>query len=78
MSPPTVVLLDVQMPVLDGWQTQAALREQRVDLPVVFMSAANRARHEAARHQAAGYLAKPFDITDLLDAVERFVPAAGT
>ena len=75
-SPPTVVLLDLQMPVLDGWQTQAALRQQRPDIPVVFMTAGNRTQHEAAHHQAAGYLAKPFDITDLLDTVERFVAAS--
>ena len=75
-SPPAVVLLDLQMPVLDGWQTQAALRQQRPDIPVVFMTAGNRAKHEAERHQAAGYLAKPFDITHLLDTVERFVAAS--
>ena len=75
-QPPAMVLLDLQMPVLDGWQTQARLREVRPELPVVFMTAGNRARVEAEKHHAAGYLAKPFNLVDLLDTVERFATAS--
>ena len=71
-SPPTVVLLDLQMPVLDGWAVQAQLRENRPDIPVVLMTAGYRARQEATRHGAAAYLTKPFDIDDLVTTVERF------
>ena len=74
-QPPAMVLLDLQMPVLDGWQTQARLRQERPELPVVFMTAGNRARVEAEKHHAAGYLAKPFNVTDLIDTVERFAEA---
>jgi DNA-binding response OmpR family regulator len=35
-----------------------------------------RGREEARRHHAAGYLAKPFDLNELLEAVARFTPAA--
>ena len=69
---PAVVLLDLQMPVLNGWQTQAVLRAEHPELSVVFMTAEHRAHTEAQQHQAAGYLAKPFDIGDLLDTVGRF------
>ncbi len=39
------------------------------------MTAGYNARDEALRHHAAGYLAKPFDVEDLLDVVRRCVPA---
>ena len=76
VSPPDVVLLDLNMPVLDGWQTHARLREQQLAIPVVYMTAGQRAQHEAERHQAAGYLAKPFDLAHLLATVERFASAS--
>ena len=75
-SAPALVLLDLQMPVIDGWQVQARLRTERPEVPVVVMTAGRHARLEAAQHRAAGYLGKPFDIADLLDTIERFVPAS--
>jgi two-component system, NtrC family, response regulator AtoC len=69
---PAVVLLDLNMPVMDGWQLLSRLRELGLDVPVVFMTAGGRAREEAERLQVAGYLAKPFDVTRLLDTVARF------
>ena len=53
---PGLVLLDLQMPVMDGWQVHERLRRARVRVPVVFMSARHDARTEALRHHAAGYL----------------------
>jgi DNA-binding NtrC family response regulator len=42
------------------------------------MTAAYRARVEAERHRVAGFLAKPFDVDDLLAVVARCVaPAEG-
>src|SRR5438552_1092494 len=62
---PELVLLDLRMPGMDGWEVQARLREVDPDLPVVFMTAAPRARVEAETHHAAGYLGKPFDLDSL-------------
>jgi CheY-like chemotaxis protein len=70
--PPSVVLLDLQMPVMSGWELVARLRDIPVAVPVVFMTAGHRAEQEAERHQVAGYLAKPFDLDTLYDVVERF------
>lgn len=72
---PVVVLLDLQMPIMSGWEVLARLREAGVTVPVVFMTAGYRARTEAERHGADGYVAKPFELTDLLAVVERFAPA---
>src|SRR3712207_3813658 len=64
---PALVLLDMRMPVLSGWDVARELRDRRVDVPVVVMTAAQDARAWAREISAAGYLAKPFDIGDLLD-----------
>jgi DNA-binding NtrC family response regulator len=40
-------------------------------VPIVVMTAGYRAKSEAERHGAAGHLAKPFDLDDLLATVER-------
>jgi two-component system OmpR family response regulator len=74
LDPPAVVLLDLSMPGMDGYQTQAALRAQTPDVPVVFMSTRDRVWREAAAHQAAGALPKPFDVDLVLDTVARFIP----
>ena len=71
---PALVLLDLQMPVMSGWELLAHLRADQVAVPVVFMTAGYRAQAEAERHHADGYLAKPFELAELVAVVERFVP----
>lgn len=68
---PAVVLLDLQMPVLTGWDVMTRLREEGATVPVVVMTAGYRAQAEAAAHKAAGYLAKPFELDDVLSVVGR-------
>jgi two-component system chemotaxis response regulator CheY len=68
---PSVVLLDMRMPVLDGWGVVRSLKEQGRSVPILVMTAAQDARKWAEEVGAAGYVAKPFDLPDLLDAVER-------
>lgn len=68
---PRLVLLDMRMPVLDGWGFARTLRDQGVYLPILVMTAAQDARLWAQEIGAAGFVAKPFDLTDLLSAVER-------
>jgi CheY-like chemotaxis protein len=68
---PSLVLLDMRMPVMDGWGFVRALHEQGRRLPILVMTAAQDARKWAEEVGAAGYVAKPFDLLELLDAVER-------
>jgi CheY-like chemotaxis protein len=70
---PALVLLDMRMPVLDGWGFARALHDRGIVLPIVVMTAAQDARRWAAEIHAAGYVAKPFDITTLLAAVEQLL-----
>lgn len=71
---PRAVLLDLNMPVMSGWECYANLQELAPDLPVIFMTAADAAG-EARRHHAAGHLAKPFSIDALLAVVQTALAA---
>lgn len=67
---PSMVLLDMRMPVLNGWDFARILDERGIKLPILVMTAAQDARVWAQEIGAAGYLAKPFDLLELLAAVE--------
>jgi two-component system chemotaxis response regulator CheY len=71
---PSVILLDMRMPVLDGWGVARELRGRGFSIPIVVMTAARDARSWAAEIDAHGYLAKPFDLDDLLAAVSGVPP----
>ncbi len=71
---PRLILLDMRMPVLDGWGVAQELRHRGVDIPIVVMTAARDASHWASEIQANGYLAKPFDIEMLLTAIDKATP----
>ncbi len=70
---PSLVLLDVMMPGVDGWSVaeQLAADNETRDIPVVFLSA--RAAHEDRLHAqelgAVGYVVKPFDPLELAGTV---------
>lgn len=68
---PSLVLLDMRMPVLDGWGFARELRRRGLPVPVLVMTAARDAREWAEEIGADGFLAKPFNLPELLDAVER-------
>ena len=74
---PDLIILDIMMPRMDGYQTVAALKtnESTKHIPVVFLSAKAQASDiERGKEQGADdYLTKPFDPSDLLDVVERLV-----
>ena len=72
---PDLILLDLMMPVMDGWtfrQRQLTLRDAAA-IPVVVLSAAHDAPRQGAALQAAAVVAKPFEVNELLDTVGRLV-----
>ncbi len=68
---PGLILLDMRMPVMDGWAFAQALRARGAAPPIVVMTAAQDARRWAQEIGATGYLAKPFELHDLIDVVQR-------
>ena len=72
-SRPALVLLDMRMPVLDGWGVARMLAERGIRVPILVMTAARDGASWASEIGADGYLSKPFGIGDLLDAVRRGV-----
>ena len=74
----SLILLDVQMPEMDGYETAAHIqsRPRTQDIPIIFLTAIDREAHQAYRGYAAGavdFLAKPFDPWVLRAKVEVFV-----
>ena len=70
---PRLILLDLMMPVMDGWQFRA---EQRADpalaeIPVVLTTAVPHTERFNELH-AAAILQKPWDLGELLDIVRRY------
>ncbi len=69
-----VILLDLMMPVMDGWE----FRRQQIshaafaNIPVIVFSTAGRERMRQI--DANDYLAKPVDLDELLERVSRFCP----
>lgn len=75
---PDLIVLDLVMPLMNGTQFIEALRGDVAlrDIPVVLMTAAMPSS-AMSLPAADGYLPKPFELDQLLDAVERFTaPAA--
>jgi two-component system, chemotaxis family, chemotaxis protein CheY len=75
---PRLVLLDMRMPVLDGWGFARALAERNVKLPILVVTAARDARQWAAEIGADGFIAKPFGVKDLIAAVKGLCPDVPT
>jgi two-component system chemotaxis response regulator CheY len=70
-APPSLVVLDMNMPVLDGWGFAAQAQEHGLDPPILVVTATREnAQRAAAAIGAAGYLGKPFELIEFLDAVE--------
>lgn len=72
IEPPAMIVLDVQMPGIDGPTFARELRTRLRHVPLVILTAAPDPKREADRCNAEAYLRKPFHPDDLLRLVERF------
>ena len=77
---PDVILLDIMMPDVDGWETLGRLREEpnARDVPVIIFTAREHTRGpQLARDLGAyAYLRKPFEAEELIDLVSRCAASA--
>lgn len=75
---PCVILLDLMMPLLDGWQTAEQLRRdpELRSIPFAVIAANPRYEADAYRIGAAAWLGKPVEISTLLETVDHLCRAA--
>jgi CheY-like chemotaxis protein len=74
---PDLILLDMRMPVMDGWTFARTYRQQAgPHAPIVVITAATDAGERAAEINADGYLGKPFDLDELLGLVSKYTSHA--
>lgn len=66
---PALVFLDMRMPVMNGWEFAREFRARHGRAaPIVVVTAAENARERAEEIGADGWLAKPFELDDVLRA----------
>ena len=77
---PDLILMDLGMPKMDGYQMIAELRadERLKEIPIVVISAWTAATHRdrAKAAGADGFITKPFELGHILSTVQKYVPSA--
>lgn len=70
---PCLILLDLMMPIMDGWGFCAAQKQDPtlVSIPVIIVSADAHVKRKADEIGVAGSMSKPVKIVDLLEVIER-------
>jgi DNA-binding response OmpR family regulator len=79
-SPPDLVMLDVNMPEMDGYEVCRRLHagERTARLPVIFLSALDETKDKLAAFAAGGrdYVTKPFQVEEVMARVETQITIA--
>ncbi len=76
---PDVILLDMKMPGMDGWEFSRRYRERYDDrAPIIVFTAARDAAKRGADIGAETVLSKPFDLDELVQTVETVLRGIGS
>lgn len=72
---PSLMILDIMMPIMDGYAVAASLKTRglRPQVPVLVLTADRQAAKRASDLGADAYLEKPFALDDLLREVDRII-----
>ena len=70
---PALIILDMRMPLMDGWQFAAEIEARGEHAPILVMTAAEDAHMPAKEIGAAHWIAKPFDVDALIALVRAVV-----
>jgi DNA-binding response OmpR family regulator len=77
---PDLILLDVMLPGIDGWDVAAELASspETREIPILFLSARSDRSDEERGHEVGGlgYIRKPFDPNELIDRVQEVLERA--
>ena len=71
-DPPALIVLDIQMPGVDGPSFARELRMSLKHVPLVILTGVEDPKHEADRCNAEAFLSKPFNAPELVKVVRRF------
>lgn len=71
-SKPHLVLLDLIIPILDGWKFLDLYCEMEAHAPIIVFTTSGQ--FESYSPYVSEFLAKPFNLTTLLDLVTKYVP----
>lgn len=80
-SLPDIVLLDIMMPGMDGWETYKRIKDdvRLKDIPVIILTARNSSFEEVIARERAGvddYITKPFTPQELRERIKRVLTPA--
>jgi CheY-like chemotaxis protein len=74
-----IVLMDIMMPIMDGYETMTAIRKlpDGKDLPIIAVTAkvSDGERQRCLAAGASDYIPKPVNAAELLEAISRWLPA---
>jgi two-component system NtrC family sensor kinase len=70
---PDLIIMDLNMPKMDGLEVLAALRERQVDIPVILTTfyGSEQVAQQAMRLGAVDYVVKPYEVREMLSAVQK-------
>jgi two-component system, cell cycle response regulator DivK len=70
-----LILMDIQMPVMDGYETTQVIRSFRSDLPILAQTSYSMSgdREKSIEAGCTDYISKPIIITDLLDLINKYL-----
>jgi len=71
-----LILMDIQMPIMDGYEATRRIREFDKDVPIIALTA-NAMQDDRKKSEEAGmneHLSKPVDIRELFDVLRRYLP----
>jgi two-component system chemotaxis response regulator CheY len=75
--PPSLILLDMRMPVMDGWEFARRYRQMPgPHAPIIVLTAAVDPADRAQQVKADGFLAKPFSLKELRALVDRYLSSS--
>ena len=74
VAPPSLILLDISMPGMNGYEVCIKLKQQEItrEIPVIFLSALGQTFNKVTAFEVGGadYITKPFDISEVIIRVE--------
>jgi CheY-like chemotaxis protein len=73
---PDVILMDLWIPIMGGEACTKMLKENELTrhVPIILFSANNEVEQISRRANAEGFIRKPFDIKELVSAIEKHIP----